>query len=79
MPSAEFGNEPLSARPVVVGSGPCGLFCALMLAENGYAPIVIERGGSVSERIEEIEKFKSKKQKNNSWRIGIYFRSAQDK
>ena len=69
MPSAEFGNEPLSARPVVVGSGPCGLFCALMLAENGYAPIVIERGGSVSERIEEIEKFKKSRVLNTETNI----------
>ena len=58
MPVPEFGDEKLQGRPVVVGSGPCGLFCALMLAENGYAPIVIERGGSVSERIAAIEKFK---------------------
>ena len=57
-PIPVFGNEKLNGRPVVVGSGPCGLFCALMLAENGYAPIVIERGGSVSERIAAIEKFK---------------------
>lgn len=58
MPVPEFGEEILHGRPVVVGSGPCGLFCALMLAENGYAPIVIERGGSVSERIKAIENFK---------------------
>ena len=57
-PIVEIGNEPLSARPVIVGSGPCGLFCALMLAENGYAPLLIERGGSISERIAETEKFK---------------------
>ena len=57
-PIPVFGNEKLNGRPVVVGSGPCGLFCALMLAENGYAPIVIERGGSVTERIAAIEKFK---------------------
>ncbi len=57
-PSVEYGNERLSSRPVIVGSGPCGLFCALMLAEEGYAPILIERGGSVKERVELIEKFK---------------------
>ena len=57
-PIPVFGNEKLNGRPVVVGSGPCGLFCALMLAENGYTPIVIERGGNVSERIAAIEKFK---------------------
>lgn len=40
----------LSAPPIVVGSGPAGLFAALMLAEEGYRPIVLERGGSVTER-----------------------------
>ena len=58
MPVPQFGDEALSGRVVVVGSGPCGLFCALMLAENGYAPIVLERGGSVSERIAAIDRFK---------------------
>lgn len=58
MPEVVFGNESLTERPVIVGSGPCGLFCALMLAENGYRPIVLERGGCVAERIKEIEKFK---------------------
>lgn len=69
VPKAEFGDEPLSARPVIVGSGPCGLFCALMLAENGYAPIVIERGGSVSERIAEIERFKKTRVLNTDTNI----------
>ena len=58
LPKAQYGDEILSARPVVVGSGPCGLFSALMLAENGYRPILIERGGSVSERVKQIEEFK---------------------
>ena len=58
MPKAEYGETPLSARPVVVGSGPCGLFCALLLAENGYAPIILERGGNVEERKSAISAFK---------------------
>ena len=49
-PVPTFGSEPLSHRPVVVGSGPAGLFCALLLAESGYRPILLERGGSVAER-----------------------------
>ncbi len=49
-PRPTYGTLPLSARPVVVGSGPCGLFCALLLAENGYRPILLERGGTVEER-----------------------------
>lgn len=49
-PKAEIGERELSAPPVIVGSGPCGLFAALMLAEEGYRPIILERGGSVRER-----------------------------
>ncbi len=34
----------LTSRPVVIGSGPCGLFAALILAQMGFRPIVLERG-----------------------------------
>lgn len=44
------GDTPIFSPPVIVGSGPAGLFAALMLAEQGYRPIVLERGGSVAER-----------------------------
>lgn len=40
----------LKTRPVVVGTGPCGLFAGLMLARMGFRPIVLERGKSVRER-----------------------------
>ena len=55
------GGAPLKARPIVVGSGPAGLFCALLLAENGYRPILLERGGDVSERVRKIDAFSQKR------------------
>ena len=46
-------------KPIIVGSGPAGLFCALTLIDNGYEPIIIEQGSSVDERIKYIEEYKS--------------------
>ncbi|MBP8309408.1 MAG: FAD-dependent oxidoreductase [Burkholderiaceae bacterium] len=40
----------LALRPVVVGFGPCGIFAALLLAQMGFCPIVLERGKPVRER-----------------------------
>lgn len=45
-------------RPVVVGSGPAGIFTALMLAEAGHAPIIIERGQPVETRMRDVHKFR---------------------
>jgi uncharacterized FAD-dependent dehydrogenase len=42
--------ERLAGRPVVIGTGPCGLFAALVLAQMGFRPIVLERGKAVRER-----------------------------
>ncbi len=47
----------MNGRPVIVGFGPGGMFCALLLAQNGYRPIVIERGGDVESRTAAVEKF----------------------
>ncbi len=43
-------------RPVVVGFGPAGMFAALILARAGMHPIVYERGASVEERVEDVER-----------------------
>ena len=40
----------LSERPIVVGFGPCGIFAGLLLAQQGFKPIILERGKSVRER-----------------------------
>lgn len=42
---------------IIVGSGPAGLFCGYILAENGYRPIIIERGEKVEDRIKTVEEF----------------------
>ena len=44
-------------RPVVVGSGPAGLFCAWLLARHGFAPQILERGDKVEERIRKVNTF----------------------
>ena len=51
------GNGKLELPPLVVGMGPAGLFCALLLAENGYAPVIIDRGDSVRTRCEINRRF----------------------
>jgi hypothetical protein len=42
--------ENLSERPVVIGTGPCGIFAGLILAQMGFRPIILERGKAVRER-----------------------------
>ena len=45
--------ENLRERPLVVGFGPCGIFAALVLAQMGFKPIVLERGKAVRERTQD--------------------------
>ena len=51
------GTKKLLYRPVVVGSGPAGLFAAYLLAEMDYQPIIIERGEKIAERKKTVEAF----------------------
>ena len=53
----EKGQIASDKPPVIIGFGPAGLFCGLALARYGFAPVIIEQGGSVEERDNAIEKF----------------------
>ncbi|ADU22827.1 NAD(P)/FAD-dependent oxidoreductase [Ruminococcus albus] len=58
---AEFrpviSNDHADGRVVIAGFGPAGMFCALALAEQGYRPLVLERGESMDERVASVERF----------------------
>ena len=47
----------LTHRPVIVGLGPAGLFCGLILAKAGYKPLILERGRDVDRRKEDVDRF----------------------
>ena len=47
---AHARRSDLDARPVVIGTGPCGFFAGLLLAQMGFRPIILERGKAVRER-----------------------------
>lgn len=51
------GTKKLMHPPVIVGTGPAGLFCGLMLARHGYAPILLERGACAARRKELVDLF----------------------
>jgi len=50
---ASLATEAPAIRPVVIGFGPCGIFAALLLAQMGFKPIVLERGKKVRERTQD--------------------------
>ncbi len=56
--AADRGTVPLPDRPLVVGMGPAGLFCAYLLAREGYAPILIDRGDCVRDRVAAVDRFR---------------------
>lgn len=60
------GSETLKERPIVVGTGPAGLFCAYQLAEQGYQPLIIERGDKVENRVKAVDDFWKTNQLNTN-------------
>lgn len=55
--SKHVANKNDFQRPVIVGFGPAGMFCAYILALNGLQPIILERGESVDARLRSVERF----------------------
>ena len=53
----ESGKERLNHRPVIIGFGPAGIFCGLMLARAGYRPLILERGQDVDTRKAHVDTF----------------------
>lgn len=53
----DHGNKKMNHKPVITGAGPAGLFCAYLLALNGYTPIIIERGEDVDTRQKSVDHF----------------------
>jgi len=53
----KLGEITLKHRPVIIGAGPAGLMAALLLAEHGFMPIVLERGQDVDKRAKDIDDF----------------------
>ena len=56
------GETLLEKKPVIIGSGPAGLFCGYQLALHGYRPVILERGKDVKNRMADVEAF---------WKTGI--------
>ncbi|MBR3198850.1 MAG: FAD-dependent oxidoreductase [Bacilli bacterium] len=56
------GTKKLNHNPIIIGSGPAGLFAGYMLAKNGYKPIIIERGENIDSRVKSVNTF---------WKKGI--------
>lgn len=57
------GDCQMLGRPIIIGSGPAGLFCGLLLAERGYKPLLLERGKDVDARTKDIDLF---------WKGGVF-------
>ena len=62
-----YGGAALEKPPVIAGMGPAGLFAALCLAEAGVQCVILERGGSVEDRVRSVSRF---------WRDGVLDESS---
>lgn len=61
------GTKELKNNPIIIGSGPAGLFCTYLLAEAGYNPLIIEQGEPIEDRVKTVEEFfKTNKLNTNS-------------
>lgn len=58
------GEKQLRQRPVIVGFGPCGMLAGLVLAQEGYAPLIVERGQESEKRVQAVEEFKKTRKLN---------------
>ena len=52
-----ISNTPKNGEIVIAGFGPAGMFCGLVLAENGYKPVIVERGSRIEKRIKDVETY----------------------
>ncbi len=57
------GTQRMKHAPVVAGFGPAGMFAALVLAEQGYRPVILERGPAMEERVASVSRF---------WQEGVF-------
>ncbi len=51
------GSKMLEHRPIIVGFGPAGMFAGLLLARQGYRPLILERGSEIDQRVADVEQF----------------------
>ncbi|MBR4961534.1 MAG: hypothetical protein IKY52_11615 [Clostridia bacterium] len=57
VPEIPCGTEEMPERPVIIGFGPAGMFCGLLLAKAGLRPLILERGSDVEKRMQKVEHF----------------------
>ncbi|MBE9536469.1 MAG: hypothetical protein IMF07_04750, partial [Proteobacteria bacterium] len=63
-PSSPFPKIKTELRPVIIGTGPAGLFTALRMTEYGMKPLILERGKPIAERVKDVESFWNKRNLN---------------